>query len=341
MIEVQDQISLLPLHTFHTACKAEALITVKGETEIREALHYVNDRNKKHLILGGGSNVLFIKDFDGFVLKNECKGITVIAEDADTIEIQVASGEIWHELVMWSMKHNYAGLENLALIPGTVGAAPMQNIGAYGVEAKDVITQVEALHKSTFVKKIFNNEECAFGYRESVFKHSLKDQYWILSVNFLLYKKNPILKMDYGDIQKVIAAQNIEQPTIQNVCDAVICIRRSKLPDPAVIGNAGSFFKNPIIDRELFIQLKKENPAIPHYDLSNTDYVKIPAGWLIENTGWKGFREGDVGVHEKQALVLVNYKNASGAQIKTLSEKIQESVLKKYKIQITPEVNFI
>lgn len=341
MIEIQDHISLLPLHTFHTSSIARSLITVHDEHQVVEALEYVKKKNIQNLILGGGSNVLFTKDYDGMIIKNECKGIKIIAENEDTVEIEVCSGEVWHDIVLWSMAQNYGGLENLALIPGTVGAAPIQNIGAYGVEVKDVITQIVAIDKNTYSKRFFTNTECHFGYRESIFKNQVYDQYWIQAVCILLHKKNHVLRMDYGDIQKILSAQNIEHPTIQNVCDAVIAIRQSKLPDPSLLGNAGSFFKNPIIDRDLYLQLKKEYPEIPCYTVADENQVKVPAGWLIENTGWKGFRDGDVGVHEKQALVLVNYKNASGEQIKILSEKIQESVWKKYKIEITPEVNFI
>jgi UDP-N-acetylmuramate dehydrogenase len=277
-------------------------------------------------------------DFDGLVIKVELKGIHLVGEDENYIWIKVGAGEVWHGWVMYAIGQNWAGLENLSLIPGTVGASPMQNIGAYGVEIKEVFESLEAMDRKTLLLKNFSSEDCGFGYRESVFKHTLKDQYVICSVTFKL-KKAPEFKVEYGAIQEVLKENGVGVLSLQAVSDAVISIRKSKLPDPAEIGNAGSFFKNPTISPEQFDQLKTEFPTLPGYP--NEDGVKVPAGWLIEEAGWKGKRIGEVGVHEKQALVLVNYGQGDGEAVKNLSEQVQKSVEEKFGIRLSPEVNFI
>jgi UDP-N-acetylmuramate dehydrogenase len=290
------------------------------------------------LILGGGSNILLTGDFGGLVIKVELKGIQLVDEDENHIWVKVGAGEVWHEWVMYAIGQNWAGLENLSLIPGTVGASPMQNIGAYGVEIREVFENLEALDRKTLEMRTFSSEDCGFGYRESVFKHTLKDQFVICSVTFKL-KKAPEFKVDYGAIQEVLKENGVSVLSLQAVSEAVISIRKSKLPDPAEIGNAGSFFKNPTIGYEQFAQLKTEFPTLPGYP--NEDGVKVPAGWLIEQAGWKGKRIGEVGVHEKQALVLVNYGQGNGEAIKNLSEQVQKSVQEKFGIRLSPEVNFI
>ena len=291
------------------------------------------------LILGGGSNLLFTKDFEGLVLHNAIKGMEVLNKNSTHSYIEAGAGEIWHELVLYAIDQNLGGLENLSLIPGTVGASPMQNIGAYGVEIKDVFHSLKALNIETLDERIFYHEDCEFGYRESVFKKALKGQYVILAVTFKL-SKQPTVNISYGAIEETLKTMNIEQPNIKDVSDAVCAIRRSKLPDPAKIGNAGSFFKNPEITVSHFEILKTAYPLLPSYPTS-LGYIKVPAGWLIEQCGWKGKTIDNYGVHPQQALVLVNYGNAKGNDIYQLSEKIKESVLGKFKITLETEVNII
>jgi UDP-N-acetylmuramate dehydrogenase len=289
--------------------------------------------------LGGGSNILFTRDIDALVIKIAIKGIDLIREDEDFVWLHAGAGEKWHDFVMYCVANDYAGVENLSLIPGTIGAAPMQNIGAYGVEIKDVVETVEAISVETAEMRTFSNEECLFGYRESIFKHALKGKLIITGVLFRLNKK-PVYHIEYGDIRKTLTEMNVETPSIKAISEAVISIRESKLPDPAKIGNAGSFFKNPEIPAEQFDKLKSDFPNVPGYH-TMPGFVKVPAGWLIEQAGWKGYREGDIGVHARQALVLVNYGGGSGAEIKALSEKIQQSVQEKFGVSLNAEVNFV
>jgi UDP-N-acetylmuramate dehydrogenase len=282
--------------------------------------------------------MLLTKDFEGLVIKLEIKGVHLVHENEDQLLVEVGAGEVWHDLVLHCIQQDWAGLENLSLIPGTVGASPMQNIGAYGVEIKDVFHSLTALHRDTFTVKTFDAAECKFGYRESVFKNELKDQYVITSVTFSL-SKTPHFRLDYGAIQDVLLEKGVQQPTLKAVSDAVIHIRESKLPNPKEIGNAGSFFKNPSIPSTQYETLKAQYPSLPGYP--STEGVKVPAGWLIEQAGWKGKRFGEVGVHAKQALVLVNYGAGTGEEIKSLSEQIQASILEKFGIALLAEVNFI
>jgi UDP-N-acetylmuramate dehydrogenase len=295
-------------------------------------------RQQPILVLGGGSNILFTKNFDGLVLKNEIKGIETIHEDEKYVYVKAGAGGNWHQFVQHCIQYNFAGVENLSLIPGNVGASPMQNIGAYGVEIKDVFHSLEAFHFEE--KKIINFtlNDCEFGYRESVFKKKYKNQFAILNVIFRL-RKNPHFNISYGAIEEELKKMQVEKLSIKAISDAVINIRTSKLPDPALIGNAGSFFKNPVVNKNKFKELKELHKIeIPFYKI-NEDHFKVPAGWLVEQCGWKGYRKGDAGCYEKQALVLVNYGGASGHEILELSEEIKISVLGKFGLILETEVN--
>ena len=297
-------------------------------------------KQEKHLILSGGNNVLFQNHvFDGLVIFMNTKGIEILQENGNEVVIRAQAGEDWLDFVKFTVSKGWYGLENLAHIPGKVGAAPVQNIGAYGKELKDCFLQCEAIEISTGKKRIFTKNECRFGYRESVFKNELKGQFVITSVDFLL-KKNALLHLDYGNIKAYLEQNGIENPTLQKLHDAICAIRDAKLPDVKQIGSAGSFFKNPVVENSKFEALQKDYPDIPHYDEPN-GMVKIPAGWLIEQAGWKGWRDEHVGVYEKQALVLVHYGGGTGQDIVELARKIQDSVDAKFGIRISPEVNFV
>jgi len=337
MIDIQANVSLTSFNTFGLAAKAKRFGVFRSIVELKEGLAAKGEDDL--LILGGGSNILLTQDFDGLVLKNELKGIELLKEDEEHIWVKAMAGEDWHQFVLHCIEHDWAGIENMSLIPGTVGAAPMQNIGAYGVEIKDVFVQLEALEMSTQSLRTFSNVECEFGYRESVFKKDLKGQYVICSVTLKL-RKEPVFNTSYGAIQETLDEMKISDLSIKAVSDAVIQIRQSKLPDPAKIGNSGSFFKNPVIEGIDFEGLKAEFPDIPGYKLE-TGEVKVPAAWLIEQAGWKGKTFGQIGVHKKQPLVLVNYGNGDGRDIQHLSQEIRSSVRKKFGIELTPEVNII
>ncbi len=291
------------------------------------------------LILGGGSNILFTKNYDGLVLKNSIEGIHTVHEDEDHIYVKAGAGENWHKFVMNCIKNNFAGVENLSLIPGNIGASPMQNIGAYGAEIKDVFHSLDAFHLKE--KRIinFSTNDCGFGYRESIFKTKFKDQFVILNVTYRLNKK-PQYNIQYGAIKEELEKMNVTELSIQAISQAVINIRKSKLPDPKVIGNAGSFFKNPEITKDQFVVLETQFENLQTYPLDNGN-VKLAAGWLIEQCGWKGFRRGDAGCHEKQALVIVNYGNASGREIYDLGEEIKQSVKEKFDVELEREVNIV
>ncbi len=337
-MNIQENVSLKPFNTFGIDKKAKFYCCANSIHELIEALTWANETNLKIIILGGGSNILLTKDVNALVIKINLKGIHVISEDQNHLLVEVGAGENWHEWVLYALEKNWAGLENLSLIPGTVGASPMQNIGAYGVEIKDVFHSLTALNRVTLKLESFDAQSCKFGYRESVFKHELKNQYIITSVTFQL-KKYPVFHVDYGAIQEIIQKNEIKELTIKAISDAVIEIRKSKLPDPKEVGNAGSFFKNPTIPAYQFEKLKDKYPTLPGY--AGIDGVKVPAGWLIEQAGWKGKRFGEVGVHDKQALVLVNHGHGTGDEIKMLAEMIQDSVLENFGIILVPEVNFI
>ncbi len=333
-----SNISLKPLHTFGAEVFADYFVEIQSISDLQQL---IADGTLKapHLFLGGGSNVLFTDNFKGLILKNCIKGKEVYQEDDQFVWINAASGEVWHDVVIWTVANGWGGLENLSLIPGTVGAAPMQNIGAYGVELTQVFESLEAVNIQTGQIEIFDHAACAFGYRESVFKHAAKGKYFIASVRLKL-TKHPQVQVNYGAIQEVLKSNGIHNPTIQDVSDAVIHIRRSKLPDPKELGNAGSFFKNPEISADLFHKLQSKFPQIPGYPVSDGN-IKVPAGWLIEQCGWKGKIVGKTGSHAKQALVLVNYGGATGKEILDLAKAISASVFEKFGIQINPEVNVV
>ena len=337
-MNIQSNVSLKPFHTFHIHAAAKKFATFSNVDELDELLRS-SSAEKSLLILGGGSNILFTKNYDGIVLKNEIKGIEVVKEDADHVYLRVGAGENWHQLVLHSINKGLGGLENLSLIPGNVGASPMQNIGAYGVEIKEVFESLTAFHLND--KKIvqFSVNDCQFGYRESVFKKRYKDQFVILNVIYRL-NKFPKFNTSYGAIEEELQKMKVTDLSIEAISQAVINIRSSKLPDPDQIGNAGSFFKNPELPSDEFAAIKQSHPNIPSYPVT-PGVVKIPAAWLIDQCGWKGYRKGDAGCHAKQALVLVNYGNATGSEIYNLSEEILQSVQKRFGITLEREVNVV
>ena len=327
-------VDLKPYNTFGLAATAQYFSKLSSVEELSNL-----NTNAPVLVLGGGSNLLFRDNIDGFVVKNEIMGIDLIREDADHVYVRAGAGENWHGFVEHCIAKGWCGVENLALIPGCIGASPMQNIGAYGVEIKDVFHSLEAWHLQDKELHSFSLEDCAFGYRESVFKRKYKGQYIITHVTYRL-RKTPEFHISYGAIQQELEHMGVQGLSIRAVADAVIGIRRSKLPDPAVIGNAGSFFKNPEVPAETFVALKQRFPDIVGYSTSS-GMVKLAAGWLIERAGWKGYRKGDAGVHENQALVLVNYGQATGDEIFQLSEEILHSIDAQFGVHLEREVNII
>jgi UDP-N-acetylmuramate dehydrogenase len=335
-LNIKENISLKEYNTFGVSVTAKRFIAVDSVYQLQQLLKV----EKNLFLISGGSNMLLTKDIEELVVHLDIKGISIDREDDNNIYITVNAGENWHELVLWCVSNNYGGLENLSLIPGNVGTCPIQNIGAYGVEVKDTITKVEALEIKTGKLIQFSNESCNFEYRNSLFKNKEKGKYIITAVSFQLTKRNHNLNSSYGAVETELTSKEITTPTLKDISDAVIAIRKSKLPDPKEIGNSGSFFKNPVISKSEFLELQKEYPKIPSYSVSNTD-VKVPAGWLIEQAGFKGKRFGEYGVHEKQALVLVNYGNASGKEIHKLAQKIQETILYTFGISLEIEVNII
>jgi UDP-N-acetylmuramate dehydrogenase len=332
---IQNQ-SLKNYNTFGIDTNAQQFVSVNSISELKDIL----SKNKEIFILGGGSNMLLTQDISKLVVHIYLKGREIVEENDDFVIVKAQAGENWHEFVLWCIDQNFGGIENLSLIPGNVGTTPIQNIGAYGVEIKDTMFSCEALNKKTLEIETFTNAECKFEYRESVFKNELKDQYIITSVSFKLSKRNHNVSTTYGAIETELVQQNIKNPTLKDVSNAVIAIRQSKLPDPKELGNSGSFFKNPIVSNELYEKAKALHPEMPHYVVSET-HVKVPAGWLIEQAGFKGKRFGDAGVHKNQALVLVNYGTATGAEIVALSKNIQQTILEQFGIAIEAEVNII
>ena len=339
----KNNISLKPYNTFGIDVSSKHYASFKDVNSLKHILKFNSIQNLSKLIIGGGSNVLLTKDFDGIVLKNEIKGIEITKQTNDYVLVKAGAGVVWHNLVLFAIDNNLGGIENLSLIPGSVGAAPMQNIGAYGVEIKDVFFELEALHVNTLDEVRFTKKRCQFGYRESIFKRHFKDQYIITSVTLKL-SKNPKINTSYGAIQQELDANHITNPTIKDVSDAVIKIRQSKLPDPKEIGNSGSFFKNPIISASQFKELQAKYPKIAHYPISDNE-IKLAAGWLIDNAGWKGKtfegENGKYGVHKNQALVLVNYGGATGKEIYDLSTQIINDIKAKYGVNLEREVNII
>lgn len=328
--------SLKSHNSFGIDVKARHFIKVDDVAELKEVLK--NAYASELFILGGGSNMLLTKDIEKTVVHVDLRGIEIIKENAEEVYVKAMAGENWHQFVLFCLDNGFGGLENLSLIPGNVGTAPIQNIGAYGVEIKDTFYECTALDIQTLQLRTFSKEDCEFGYRESIFKNTEKGNYIITDVTFQLKKEHHQLNTTYGSIDAYLEEQGISEPDIKDVSNAVIAIRQSKLPDPKKLGNSGSFFKNPVVPKVQLEALQKEHPEIPFYEVNDTE-VKIPAGWLIERTGLKGYREGDAGVHEKQALVLVNYGNATGMEILALAEKVQQQVKGKFGIEIQPEVN--
>jgi UDP-N-acetylmuramate dehydrogenase len=338
MTKIHTNFSLKNFNTFGIEAKARQFVAVDSVADLTSVLKQHQDENK--FVLGGGSNMLLTQDIDALVIHVDLKGKKVIQENEDYVWVECQAGENWHEFVLWTLAQNYGGLENMSLIPGNVGTTPVQNIGAYGTEIKDTMTSCEAIKIDTLETKTFSNADCHFGYRESIFKQDVKDKYIITSVVFQLTKRNHKINTGYGDIQSELAKNGIENPTIQDVSAAVIAIRKSKLPDPKDLGNSGSFFKNPILLKSDFEKIHAQFPEMKYYDVSETE-VKVPAGWLIEQAGFKGKRFGDAGIHKNQALVLVNYGNATGQEILAVSKDIQKTIFEKFGIQIEAEVNVI
>lgn len=337
-MQIQKNISLKPFNTFGIDVEAKQYLVAHSTEELTQILKrfYASEL----FVLSGGSNILLTQDIEATVLHIQTKGIKVIDETSHSVLVEAQAGENWHQFVLWCLQHDFGGVENLSLIPGCVGTSPIQNIGAYGVELKDTFYSCEAIHIQTLETKKFTKEDCRFGYRDSVFKNELKGQYIITSVVFQLSKKNHQLKTSYGAIQQKLD-KNPEIPTsIQRISEAVISIRESKLPNPKVLGNSGSFFKNPVVELTFFKQLQAKHTTVPSYPVNETQ-VKVPAGWLIEQCGFKGYRKGDAGVHKNQALVLVNYGDASGEEILQLSKAIQYKVHQEFGIQLEAEVNLL
>jgi len=338
MLQIERNKSLKDFNTFGIDCIAKSFVSVKSILALKNILEQY--ASSEIFILGGGSNMLLSQNIEALVVHIDLKGIKLLHETEDNAFIEVMAGENWHDFVLYCIDNNYGGIENMSLIPGNVGTAPIQNIGAYGVELKDVFEACQTVEIATLTEKDFSNKGCRFSYRSSIFKEEVRGKYIITSVTFKLTKQNHVLSTSYGAIEAELQQRKIIDPTIKDVSDVVIAIRQSKLPDPAVLGNSGSFFKNPVIDATAFRAFRLKFQEAPFYEISPTEF-KIPAGWLIEQAGFKGKRFGDAGVHEKQALVLVNYGNATGAQIWELAITIQKKVNEEFGIYIEPEVNII
>ncbi|HKO76290.1 MAG TPA: UDP-N-acetylmuramate dehydrogenase [Flavobacterium sp.] len=337
-MEILNNFSLKNYNTFGIEAKAEQFVAVHSVSELKSILE--QNKNKKKFVLGGGSNMLLTKNIEALVIHIDLKGKKILKEDADFVWVESQSGENWHQFVLWAIDQNFGGLENMSLIPGNVGTTPVQNIGAYGAEIKDFFVSCEAINIENQEIRTFTKEECNFGYRESIFKHEVKDQYIITSVVFKLTKQNHKINTSYGDITAELAKNNITTPGLKDVSNAVIAIRKSKLPDPAELGNSGSFFKNPILLKSDFEKIHQNFPEMRFFDISETE-VKVPAGWLIEQAGLKGKRFGDAGIHKNQALVLVNYGGATGQEILDVSKTVQDTVFNTFGIHIEAEVNII
>lgn len=335
-MQIEEHKSLKNYNTFGIDCSARYFVAVKSIPELKGLLS--KNIHSELFILGGGSNMLLTQPLESLVIHIDLKGIEIIKDESQKVWVKAMAGENWHEFVQFCIKHNFGGLENLSLIPGNVGTAPIQNIGAYGVELKDTFLNCETLNIETLEERVFSKEECQFGYRNSIFKNELKGKYIITSVTFELSKTDHSKNISYGDIQKVLDEKNIKDPSIKDISEAVITIRQSKLPDPKILGNSGSFFKNPVISLKSFEEFKTRFPEAPFYELTPNEF-KIPAGWLIEKAGYKGKRFGDAGVHKNQALVLVNYGSATGKEIWALAMDIQHKVKELTGITIEPEVN--
>jgi UDP-N-acetylmuramate dehydrogenase len=337
-MEIQNHFSLRNYNTFGIEANAKQFVAIHSIEELKSVL--TENKTKNKFVLGGGSNMLLTKDIDALVIHIDLKGKKIVDENDDFVWVESQAGENWNEFVMWTIDNDFGGLENMSLIPGNVGTTPVQNIGAYGTEIKDTFVTCAAMKIDSLEMRNFDKTECHFGYRESIFKNEVKNQYIITSVVFKLTKHNHKINIAYGDIAAELEKLNIKNPTLKEVSNAVITIRQSKLPDPKVLGNSGSFFKNPIVLKSEFEPIHKKFPEMKYYEISETE-VKVPAGWLIEQAGFKGKRFGDAGIHKNQALVLVNYGNATGQEILNVSKEIQDTIFKKFGIQIEAEVNII
>jgi UDP-N-acetylmuramate dehydrogenase len=335
---ILNNFSLKNYNTFGIEAKARQFVAVHSVPELKSILE--QHKNQQKFVLGGGSNMLLTKNIEALVIHIDLKGKKILKEDNDFVWVESQAGENWHEFVLWTIDQNFGGLENMSLIPGNVGTTPVQNIGAYGTEIKDTFVSCDAINIENQETRTFTNEECHFGYRESVFKNEVKDQYIIVSVVFKLTKQNHKINTSYGDITAELSKNNITTPGLKDVSNAVIAIRKSKLPDPAELGNSGSFFKNPILLKSDFEPIHQKFPEMRFFDISETE-VKVPAGWLIEQAGLKGKRFGDAGIHKNQALVLVNYGNATGQEILNVSKIVQDTVFNTFGIHIEAEVNII
>lgn len=335
-LHVRPQTSLKPFNSFGIDVRAQLFAEAHSDDDVREALAYAATRSLPLLVIGGGSNLLLTQDIPALVLRMATQGIRILQDDGMQVVVEAEAGEAWHPFVLWTLAQDLCGLENLSLIPGTVGAAPMQNIGAYGVEIKDVFAGLTALDRHTGELRDFSLEDCGFAYRDSVFKHET-GRWLILRVRFALSRANH-LKLDYGPVQQRLAGQGITEATPSDVSRAICSIRQEKLPDPAVLGNAGSFFKNPLVSKALAEELKALYPDLVAYPQADGQ-MKLAAGWLIDKAGWKGFREGDAGVHALQALVLVNYGGASGHDIAHLAQRIQRDIAERFKVELEMEPN--
>ncbi|MFA6257203.1 MAG: UDP-N-acetylmuramate dehydrogenase [Candidatus Paceibacterota bacterium] len=337
-MKIERDYNLGKLNTFGIPAKAKLLVEIHSEEELGELLGTPEFKDNEKIFLGGGSNVLFTRDWDGIVVLNKLKGVQILEEDDSSVVIRAMGGEIWHDLVEFVVARGYWGIENLSLIPGSVGAAPMQNIGAYGAELKETLLSVEAYEIATGQKKTFSSKECALGYRDSIFKNTHKGKYFIAAVSLKLNKEGSS-NVTYKILRDYLDKNQITVKGPKDISDAVAAIRRSKLPDPKVIGNAGSFFKNVFVSPEKLKELQEKYPEIPHFE--EEEIIKIPGGWLIEQAGWRGYREGNVGVHERQALVLVNHGGATGPEILALAHKVISSVEEKFGLKLEPEVNIV
>lgn len=332
----QEQVSLKPYNTFGIDVKARYFTQAHNDDEVREALAEARRRGIAVFVIGGGSNLLLTRDIDALVLHMASRGRRVLGVDGEQVVVEAEAGEPWHPFVQWSLEQGLCGLENLSLIPGTVGAAPMQNVGAYGVEIKDVFAGLTALDRETGELRDFDLQACAFGYRDSVFKRN-PGRWLILRVRFALSQALQA-HLDYGPVRQRLSEQGVQQPTAQAISDAICSIRREKLPDPAELGNAGSFFKNPVVSAERVEAIRTQYPGVVAYPQADGQ-VKLAAGWLIEQAGWKGYREGDAGVHRLQSLVLVNHGQASGAQLHELAQRIQADILERFGVELEMEPN--
>ena len=335
-VQWQEQVSLKPYNTFGIDVKARYFTQAHDDQEVRLALAQAQQGGVPVLVIGGGSNLLLTRDIDALVLHMASRGRRVLGDDGERIVVEAEAGEPWHPFVQWTLAQGYCGLENLSLIPGTVGAAPMQNVGAYGVEIKDVFVGLTALDRETGELRDFGLAECAFGYRDSLFKRN-PGRWLILRVRFAL-SRTLQAHLDYGPVRQRLAEQGVTEPTAQAISEAICNIRREKLPDPAELGNAGSFFKNPVVSAELVERIRAQNPGVVAYPQADGQ-MKLAAGWLIEQAGWKGHREGDAGVHRLQSLVLVNYGQASGAQMHALARRIQADILERFGVELEMEPN--